>query len=118
MSRPSAPPSETEHQRLGQKLPDDAVARGAERRPDRHLALARGAPREQQIGDVGARNQQDERDRSAEDQQRRPQIAGELFTDRQHARRPPRVERRELGREGGHDRRHLRLRLRHARHRA
>ena len=51
---------ERQHQALGQELPRDLDPRRAERRPHRHLALPRGAAREEQIGDVGAGDEQQE----------------------------------------------------------
>src|SRR5436189_2978 len=45
---------------FGERLPDQASAPGAEREPDRDLALPRGRPREEQVRDVDACDQQDE----------------------------------------------------------
>ena len=53
---------QAEHDALGQQLPDDAPAARAERGPHRDLAAPAGGPREQQVGDVGARDEQHERD--------------------------------------------------------
>ena len=51
-----------EHQALGEQLPDDANASGAEREPGRDLLAAGGGPRQEQPGDVGAGNQQHDAD--------------------------------------------------------
>ena len=47
-----------EEQALGDELPRQPSAPGAEREPHRHLALAHGRAREQQVGDVRAGDQQ------------------------------------------------------------
>ena len=47
-----------EHQALGDELPEDAPAAGADRQAHRDLALSRGAADEQQAGDVRAHDQQ------------------------------------------------------------
>ncbi len=47
--------------RFGQQLADDAPARRAERRADRDFAVAHRGARQQQVGDVGARDQQHQR---------------------------------------------------------
>ena len=52
-----------EQQVLGHQLADDAAPRGAERKADADLALARHAAREQQVGDVGATDHQDQSER-------------------------------------------------------
>jgi hypothetical protein len=41
-------------------MPPDPPARRADSQPHRNLALARGGARQQQVGQVGARNQQHE----------------------------------------------------------
>ena len=46
-----------EHQTFGQKLPDHPGAAGAQRKPDRDLPPPRRHPREQQVRDVGAHDQ-------------------------------------------------------------
>ena len=59
-----------QHEALGQELPGQARLAGADRRADRDLALARLGPGQQQVGDVGARHQQQERDRAEDEQER------------------------------------------------
>ena len=68
---PAAPPIDDEQHALGQQLPDDAPAAGAERQADRHLAAPRRGLRQQQVRDVRARDQQHGAHDAAE-QQRRP----------------------------------------------
>ena len=58
-----------EHQAFGEQLTDDARSSGAERRSDRELTRPRVGAGQQQVGDVRAAHQQDERD-DAEQQQR------------------------------------------------
>ena len=53
-----------EHHALDEQLPDDAPARGAERDAHGDLARAVHRPRQQQVGHVGARDQQHEADRA------------------------------------------------------
>ena len=53
-----------EHQALGQKLGDQPAASGAECRAHRHLPAPHFAPREQEIRQVDARNQQQRRRRA------------------------------------------------------
>ena len=62
-----------EQQAFGQQLADDAAPRRAERQPDADLALPRHAARQQQVGDVGAANQQDQSER---EEQRREEREG------------------------------------------
>ena len=75
-----------EHDALGQELLHEPPASGAERRPHGHLARAAVRPREQEVGDVDARDEQHERDRAEQDQQRRPDAAHDpiLQTHRGH----------------------------------
>ena len=62
-----------QHQRLGQQLPEQTRRAGAGGQPDRELARARGAARQQQVAEVGARDQQDD----AGDQRQRVERHGE-----------------------------------------
>ena len=68
---PTAPPMDRQQHALGQQLADDAPAAGAEREPDRDLAPPRRGRRQQQVGDVGARDQQHGADDAAEQQRDR-----------------------------------------------
>ncbi len=56
--------------------------RAAERRPHRQLALARGGADEQQVRDVGARDEQHERHRPHERQDRGPDVGDEILVHR------------------------------------
>ena len=67
-----------QHHALGQQLPNDAAAAGADRRADRDLALAARGAHEQQVRDVGAGDQQHKADRAQQDEQRRPDVADDL----------------------------------------
>ena len=55
---------------LCQQLSDEPPAPRAEGAPDRHLTTARGGARQQQVGPVGARDQQHQTDGAQQDQQR------------------------------------------------
>ena len=69
--QPEHAAGEREDDAFGQQLPDDAAARSADGGADRDLAPAAGRAHQQQVGDVGARDQQHEADGAAVDQQRR-----------------------------------------------
>ena len=60
---------EREHDALGQHLPHEPLAAGAERGAHGQLALASRRARQQQVGQVGAREQQHAQARAAERQQ-------------------------------------------------
>ncbi len=81
MAAPTADPKraadQREHDAFGQQLPDDAPAAGAERGPHRQLARAHGRAREQQVGDVGAADEEHESDDAEEQHRREPQIAAD-----------------------------------------
>ena len=57
-------------QRLGDQLVCEVALTGAERQADRQLAAPRQAGREQQVGDIGAGNQQHQEHRPEQDLQR------------------------------------------------
>ena len=76
------------------------------------------AAREQQVADVRARDQQDQRDRGEQHQQRRPDVADDQLLQRNHRRAPAGVLLRILALEPRRDRVHLRLRPRQRRRRA
>lgn len=102
---------EREQDAFGEQLAHDARAARAERHADRDLALARGAARDQQIGDVRARNEEDQGDGRHEQPQRmRVRVAQlrESIRSGPHAERPGQVVRlvcvRPVGRQRGfHD---------------
>ena len=64
-----------EHQAFGQHLAHQPAALGAQRGAQADLALARGAARQQQVGDVDAGDEQHQRDRADQREQRRPELA-------------------------------------------
>ena len=67
---------------LGQELPENAGAPGAERGTDRNLALPGGAACEQEVRDVGTRNQQDEAHRAEHHEHLRAGVADDLVFQR------------------------------------
>ena len=107
---------QAEHGAFGQELTDDAAAARAERVADGDLTLTRAGPREQQIRDVRAGDQQHEADRAEHHQQARAHVADDLVLKRDDfAALAPRV-REHPQRVGlakiGYARAHLRLRAR------
>ena len=85
-----------EHQALGQQLADDAPAAGAERGADGDFLLARERAGEEQVGDVGARDEEHEGHRRHEHQERQAHAPDRLLLQRQHAERQPAVRRIEV----------------------
>ena len=71
-----------EQHALGQQLADEAFPARAERRPDGDLFLPAGGAGEQQIGDVGARDQQDERHGAEHDEHRDAEVADDGLDER------------------------------------
>ena len=70
---------------LDEQLPHDTPPCGAERDPHGHLTRARGRAREQQVCDVGAGDQEDERDRAHQRQEYEPDRPAVLaLVERQH----------------------------------
>ena len=57
------PRGEAQQKVLGQKLADNAAARGTQRQPDADFTLSRHTARQQEIGDVRAADQQNETER-------------------------------------------------------
>jgi hypothetical protein len=55
---------------LGEQLPNQAATRRANRRADRDFSRTHGSARQQQVRDVRAGNQEDERHRAGQHQQR------------------------------------------------
>ena len=68
-------------QAFGQHLPDDASSRCANRQPDGDLALADGCPREHQVREIGAGDEQHDAGGREQQPQRRLVVAAE----RRHA---------------------------------
>ncbi len=77
------------HQILDEQLPHQAKSRGAERAPDRELTLTCLGARQEQVGDVHARNEEHEPDRRAQRHQRRLHIARDDLTERPHRQPQP-----------------------------
>ena len=88
--------SQRQHHALGQHLPQQPAAVGAERGAKPELALAHRAACEQQIGDVDAGDEQDENDRAREHGQRRLDRLGGERVDRQDDHRTPGIQTREF----------------------
>ena len=111
-SRPPTPPR-AESTRLSASSWRTSRARaGAERGSDRQLALTRRRAGQEQVGDVGAGDEEHERDRPGEHEQRRAHVAGQLFAKRHDPRRPAGVEVGKHPRQVGGDLRHVLLRAR------
>ena len=64
-----------EHETLDQELAQQPGAGGPEREPHRNLALTERRARQQQVGQVGAGDQQDEADRAEQHQHAAPRVA-------------------------------------------
>ena len=71
-----------EHERLGEELAHEAGSSGSERGSERELVPAGGAARQQQAGDVRARDQDEEDDRAGQHRQRRPPVAEQRVGER------------------------------------
>ena len=82
---PSAPPIAASSRLSVSSWRTSRAARRAERQPHRHLLLPRRRARQQQVGDVGADDQQHQRDDDAEDRDR-PQVVGVDVVDAAAAR--------------------------------
>jgi hypothetical protein len=70
---------------LHHELPQEPPPPGAERKPHRELLVARFSAREQQIREVGARDQQDEDDRALQHEHRRLRTPHDLRLQRVEA---------------------------------
>ncbi len=68
--RPSTPPGHAEHHAFGEQLAHDARTFRAKRGADGEFALPSGGAHQQQVGDVGAGNQQDESHGAQQNEQR------------------------------------------------
>ena len=80
---------EAQHERLGEQLPREAPARGAEGRPQGHLARARRGAGQQQVGDVRAGDQQDQRHGAKGGERRNLHLVRrEIVPQRPHVRAP------------------------------
>ena len=78
----STPPTRAQHRqqhRLGEQLPHQLPAAGADRQPHGHLGGPAAAAHQQQVGDVGAGDQQHGAGDREQDQQRRARLAVDLL---------------------------------------
>ena len=76
---PRPPPSDREHEAFREQLQHQPAAAGAERSADRHLLLANGRAHEQQVRDVCAGDQDDDRDGGEQREQGRADRTDDLF---------------------------------------
>ena len=112
IDQPGGAAEQAEQHALGQQLADESLPARAERRADRDFLLPAGRAREQQIGDVGARDQQHERHRAEHDEHRDADVADDGLDERDDVDRERAVAFVFLANARG-DRRHVVLRLRH-----
>jgi hypothetical protein len=91
ISSPAAPPTSDSTTLSATSCRSRRRRLGAERGAHRDLARARGRAHQQQVGDVGAGDQQHEPDRAHEDQQRRLHVADDLVAHRRQLDRQPRA---------------------------
>ncbi len=68
------PAGDPEHQALGDDLPDNPAARGAERRAHRQFLPAADEARDQQVGDVGAGQEQQQAHDHRQHRQHQPHV--------------------------------------------
>ena len=71
---PAAPPPRRQQHALGQQLPDQPPAAGAQREANRHFAAPLAGARQQQSGQVRAGQRQHEPDEQPDEAQREPQL--------------------------------------------
>src|SRR5262245_40171536 len=88
ISRPRGATDGGERDALSEQLPYEPAPAGAERTTDGDLALPDRRSREQQVGDVGTRDQQHEPDRAQERQQGRAHVADQVVVQWDDAKRP------------------------------
>ena len=77
-TRPAEAAGDGQHRGLGDQQPRQPRTARAERAPERQLALAGGAAGDQQVGDVGAGDQQHAGGDRHQDAQRRGELAAHL----------------------------------------
>ena len=98
-----------QHRRLGEQLPNDAAAGGAERYPHGHFPCAGCAAREQEVRDVDAREQEQQAGRRHHNRQDRPEIADHRGNQWLRHIGSIGVGRRKVPGQSLHDRRHFRV---------
>src|SRR5262245_7369867 len=103
--------NERQDDAFGQQLPDDPAPGGAKRQPQRNLFHSPRRAGKRQIGDIGAGDQQHERDRGHYHQRRRFIFAHGVFEDRENSHAPPGVRVRILLFQPSGDRVQIGLRL-------
>jgi hypothetical protein len=81
---PKATTDQREQDALGDELTHDPSAPCTERRPHGDLCLAPGRPDEQQVRDIGARDEEHERHGAEHRVECSPDIADDLFSERLH----------------------------------
>ena len=79
---PEEPSDDGEHEALGEQLPEEAGAPGAEGRPHGHLLLAGAGPGEEQVGHVGAGHEKHQGDAGEEEHQDWLDLADEDVAER------------------------------------
>ncbi len=109
---PDDPAGDRQRQRFDDELLEHAAAAGAERRTNRQLLAPAERSGEQQVADVGARDQQHEDDRAQQHAQRRSHLADDQLLQRNDGRTPAGVLLRILTLQLQRDVRHLRFRPR------
>ena len=89
---PAAAAGDSEAQALGEQLADQPGAAGAEGQPYGDLALPRRRPRQQQVAEIGAGDQQHQRRGAEQDEQRIGEVAERRRARRRRLRHQPLIE--------------------------
>ena len=92
-SRPSTPPADREHRAFGHELPGQLAGARTERLPDRDLLASSCRPREDEMRDVDARDQQEQADAPQQHEHRRRHTADDVVLQRLDPRSPAVLER-------------------------
>jgi len=108
--RTASAAADREHAALCQQLPCEAQPSRAERDAHRHLLLPRRRPRQQQVRDVAAADQQHQHDGGKQDEQRGADVQHQLAVQRPHAGAMSLAHRRQFRRDARGNRVHLALR--------
>ena len=109
-SRPIDAAGDAQHRRLAQDLSKYPAATRPEREAHADLLPPSDRPRQHQVRDVRARDQEHERDGAQENHQRRPDIGNQILVQRNDHRSPAFVVLGILLLEAARDDRHLRVR--------
>src|SRR5882672_77389 len=89
---------ESQHQALGDELPDQSASFGAERRTDRQLTHTSGRSSQQQAGHVRAGDDQDDAHGAKEDEERLTHVTNDLLVEWLNVDSPSTVAFREAAR--------------------